>query len=108
MFTVEIITKRWAYLWERGCAWGVGQGNVDCTALPPLGINGLLGLAISGSNRTDPYASFEISLWMCVLPQGNGIPLGKVIPVTKDNFEVLKAGGCIFIVLIAAGSQNVP
>ena len=92
---------------EGVCTGGGAEGNVDCTTVPPLGINGLLGLAISGSNGQTHMPLLK-SVFGCVCFPKNGIPLGKVIPVTKDNLEVLKAGGCMFIVLIAAGSQNVP
>ena len=43
------------------------------------------------------------SVFECVCFPKNGIPLGKEIPVTKDNFEILTAGGCMFIGLTAAG-----
>lgn len=96
-------------MWERGgYAQGVGlRGNVDCTTVPPLGINGLLSWPLV-DQMDRPHMPLLKSVFGCVCFPKNGIPLGKVIPVTKDNLEVLKAGGCMFIVLIAAGSQNVP
>lgn len=102
------IVTRDEHLWERGGCRGDGaEGNVDWTVVPPLGIDGLSGLTISGSNAQTHMPLLK-SVFGCVCFPKNGIPLGKVIPVTKDNFEVLTAGGCMFIALIAAGWQNVP
>lgn len=61
---------------------------MDCTTVPPLGINGLLGLAISGSNGQTHMPLLKSVFDVCASLK-NGIPLGKVIPVTKDNLEVL-------------------
>lgn len=70
--------------------------------MPPPGINCLSGLTISGSHGQTRMPLLK-SVFECVCFPKNGIPLGKEIPVTKDNFEILTAGGCMFIGLTAAG-----
>lgn len=70
--------------------------------MPPLGIDRLSGLPISGSHGQTRMPLLK-SIFGCVCFPKNGIPLGKMIPVTKDNFEILTAGGCMFTGLIAAG-----